>query len=121
MTPKGITRLPNGRYRVRTKRGNTWHSGGQHDDHADAQRALNDLLERVGPRAPTRVPSKPIPNQTYGERNIYPCHCGYQVRCTRGGVIHYGGTFRTLDEALAARDEIEGSNPSKKTKKTQQP
>jgi hypothetical protein len=43
------------------------------------------------------------------------------VRCTRGGVIHYGGTFKTLDEALAARDEIEGSNPSKKTKKTQQP
>jgi hypothetical protein len=59
--------------------------------------------------------------QTFGERNIYPCRCGYQVRCTRGGKVRYGGTWKTIVEARFARDEIEGAHPPKKIKKTKQP
>jgi len=121
MTSKGITKLPNGSYRVRTKRGDTWHSGGTHSDPMDAQRALNDLIERVGPRAPTRVLSAPLKNPIFTERNIYAHRSGYQVRCTRSGVVHYGGTWKTIAEARTARDTIEGANPPKKTRKTKQP
>lgn len=124
MKIKGITQLPKGGYRVRVKRGAVWHSGGTHEDPAAAQAALCALLERVGPKAPTRTPAKPMRRQTFGERNIYPCLSGYQVRCTRKGVVHYGGTWRTIVEARAARELIELTYPAgmnKKTKKTKQP
>jgi hypothetical protein len=60
-------------------------------------------------RYTTKAQNATNSNRGFGEcgvRNVYFCHGGrYQVSVRKAGTLHYLGSFSTLDEAVATRDE----------------
>jgi len=46
------------------------------------------------------------PRTSTGHRNIYEAHGGYTVACMRFRQRYYGGYYRRLEDAIAARDAL---------------
>jgi len=49
--------------------------------------------------------TKPVRSET-GQRNVYRQTGGYVVRCQRFGADYYGGFYRDIRDAIAARDAL---------------
>jgi len=108
--PKGVNLTAAGRYRVRIKTADVWHSGGSHGTAEAAIAALVELKTRLGVvervKPPPRMTIHPPP------RNIRPTASGWTVAITRGAEYIYGGHYRDLVRAVAARDALELKYPA---------
>lgn len=126
--PKGITRTPQGGYRVRVNRAGQPHILPLMHDLETAQAALATLLESVGPPRPKRVPRIACPMERERDhqrqveesgspdpmRNIFRTKTGYRVGIFRNNTFVYGGHFSGpdgLNRAIVRRDELEEGNP----------
>ena len=113
--PPGVTRMPNGRYRVRAYRDKKWHSCGIFSDLEEATKAHRVINDQLGPKT-VRKPKPRDDHQTQllamplgvSMRNItYTLNGGYRVLMARKFTAIYCGNFPLLEDAVKCRDEAE--------------
>ncbi len=78
---------------------------GMEVDHVD-RNGLNNRRSNLRVVTHGRNMVNTLPANALGVKNVSLARGRYQARVRRDGVMHYLGSFGTLDEAVAARDEF---------------
>lgn len=107
---RGVTKMPNGRYKARVDVNGRKYTVGQTFSAAEQASIARDRLCALvlsGKDVSHITERKARYDNPTGMRGITKNKNGYLVRITCGGKRHYVGTYKSLDEAESMRDDAE--------------